>query len=69
MKKSHSCVLLGSDVDRAEVEKVRVGVVTVDLKDFGDESPAGPSLDVNDDVERIADVCLNRTVRQLNPTL
>jgi hypothetical protein len=69
MKKSHSCVLLGGDVDGAEVEKIGVRVIAVDLEDFRDESPAGPSLDVNDDVERIGDVRLNRTIGQLNPAL
>ncbi len=60
-------MFLGSDVDGAEVEKVGVGIVAVDFEDFGNESPARPSLDVNDDVERIGDVRLNRTVRQFNP--
>ena len=30
---------------------------------------AGPSLEVNDDVEGIGDVRLDRTVSQVNPTL
>jgi hypothetical protein len=62
MKKNHSCALLGSDVDGAEVEKIGVRIVAVDLEDFGNELPAGPSLYVDDDVEGIGDICLNRTV-------
>jgi hypothetical protein len=62
-------VFLGSDVDGTEIEKIGIRAVAVDFEDFGDESPARPSLDVNDDVERIGDVCLNRTARQFNPAL
>jgi hypothetical protein len=62
-------VLLGSDVDGAEVEKIGVRVVAVDFENFRDESSARPSLDVDYNVERISDVRLNRTVRQLNPAL
>jgi hypothetical protein len=69
MKRSHSCVLLGGDVDGAEVEKIGVGIVAVDFENFRDESSARPSLYVDDDVERIGDVRLNRTVGQLNPAL
>jgi hypothetical protein len=56
-------VFLGSDVDRREIKKIRIRVVAVDFEDFGNESPAGPTFDVNDDVERIGDVGFNRTVR------
>ena len=37
--------------------------------DFGNESPARPSFDVDDDVERIADVGFNRAVRQFHAAL
>ena len=62
-------MLLRSDVHRAKIEKVRVWVVAIDLKDFGDEPTSGPSLDVDDDVERIGDIRLDRSVRQFNSTL
>jgi hypothetical protein len=62
-------VLLGGDVDGAEVEKVGVGIVAVDFENFGDESSAGSSLDVDYNVERIGDVRLNLTVRQLDAAL
>jgi hypothetical protein len=44
-------VLPRCDVDRAEVEEVRVGVVAVDFKDFGDEAASWPAFDLDDDVE------------------
>jgi hypothetical protein len=69
MKKSRSWMFLGGDVDGAEVEKVGVRVVAVDFENFRDESSAGPSLDVDYHVERIGDVRLNRTVRQLDAAL
>jgi hypothetical protein len=53
-------LLLGSDVDGAEIEEIGVGVIAVDFEDFGDESAARPSFDVDDDIERVADVCFNR---------
>ena len=62
-------MLLWRDIDGAEIEEVRVRVVTIDFEDFGNESPARPSFDMNHDVERIADVGLDGAVRQLNPAL
>ena len=58
-----SCVFSRGDINRAEVEQVGIGVVAVDFKDFGNESAAGTALDLNHDVERIADVCLDGGVR------
>ena len=69
IEKFRSCLLLGSDVHGAEVKEVGVRVVGIDLEDFGDEPPARPSFDADDDVEGIGDVCLDRTVRKLNPAL
>src|SRR5216684_3050313 len=62
-------MLLRSGIHGAEIKKIGVRVVAVDLKDFGDESPAGPSIDVNDNVEGIGYVGLDRTVRKLDTTL
>jgi hypothetical protein len=69
MKKFHSYVLLGSDIDGGEIEKVCVGIVAVDFKDFGNESSPGPALDLNDNVQRIADVGLDGAVRELDAAL
>src|SRR6266478_1493863 len=69
MKKERSCGLLGSDVHGAEVEKVGIRVVAIDLQDFGNESAAGPAFDVDDDVKGVGDVRLDRTVRKLDTTL
>ena len=62
-------MLLLRDIDAAEIEEVRVGVVTVDFEDFGNESPSGPSFDVDDDVERITDVRLDGAVGQFHAAL
>ena len=56
-------------VDRAIVEEVGVRVVAVDFEDFGDEAAARAALDVNDDIERVADVGLDGAVRKLNAAL
>jgi hypothetical protein len=40
-----------SDIDGAEIEEVGVGVVAVDFKDFGDETPPRPALDLNDYIQ------------------
>src|SRR6266403_5811733 len=69
MKECRSYLLLGSDVHGAKIEKVGVRVVAVDFKYFGDEPPARPTFNVDDDVERIGDIGLDRTVRKLNATL
>jgi len=53
-------VFLGSDVDGTEIEKIGIRVVAVDFEDFRDESPARSSFDMDDDIEGIGDICLNR---------
>jgi len=60
-------MLLRSYIDGAEIEKIGIRVVTVDFEDFGDESAARPSFDVDDDVERVADVCFNRANAKVRP--
>jgi hypothetical protein len=44
-------VILGADVDRTEIKEIRIRVVAVDFEDFGDESPARSSFDMNNDIE------------------
>lgn len=51
------------------VEQVRIRVVAVDEKNFGNVSAARPALDMDDDVERIGDVCLHGAERQLHAAL
>ncbi len=53
-------MLLGSDVHGAKVKKVGVRIVAIDLEDFRDEPASRSSFDVDDDVEGIGDVCLDR---------
>jgi hypothetical protein len=62
-------MLLWRDIDGTEIEQVRIRIVAVDFEDFGNESPARPSFDMNHDVDRIADVRFNGAVRQLNAAL
>ena len=69
MKKSHSYELLRGDIDGAEIEEIGIRVVTVDFEDFGDESAARPSFDVDDDVQRVTDVCFNGAVGQFHAAL
>src|SRR6266404_1504017 len=58
-----------SDVDGAKVEQVGVGVVAVDFEDFGNEPSPRPAFDLDDDVQRIADVGLNSAVRKFHAAL
>jgi hypothetical protein len=46
--------------NEAVVVFIAIGIVAVDFNNFGDEAPARPSLEVHDDIYRIADVCFNR---------
>jgi len=59
-------VLLGGDIHGAKVKKVGVRVVAIDFEDFRDEPPSRSSLDVDDDVERIGNICLDGSVRLVN---
>src|SRR6266404_151812 len=69
MMRGRSWMLLWRDIDSAEIKEVRVRVVAVDFEDFRNKPAARPSFDVNHDVERIADVCLDGTVRQFHAAL
>ena len=51
-------VLLGKE-HGAVVEQVRIRVVAVDKENFGNILSARPTLDMDDDVERIGNVCLD----------
>ena len=64
-----SSVLSRAHVDRAEVEPIGIGIVAVDFKDFGNETVAGTALDLNHDVERVTDICFDRSVRKLYSAL
>src|SRR5258705_1441153 len=60
---------LRSDIDSAKVEKVSVGIVTVDLEDFGNESSPRPAFELDEDVQRIADIGFDRPVREIDAAL
>jgi hypothetical protein len=51
-------IVLGQE-HGATIEQVRVRVVSVDQKDFGNVSAPRPALDMNDNVERVSDIGLN----------
>jgi hypothetical protein len=55
-------VLLGQ-VNGTVVEQVRIRVISVDQENLGNVSAAWPALDMDDDVERIGDVCLYSSER------
>ena len=57
------------DINRTEVEQVRIGIVAVDFKDFGNETAAGTALDLNYYVQRVADICFDGGVRKLYAAL
>ena len=57
------------DKDGAKVEEIGVRVIAVDFEDFGDESAARPSFDMDHDVERVTDVRLDGAVRQFHAAL
>ena len=61
-------ILLGQE-HGATIEQVRVRVVSVDQKDFGNVSAPRPALDMNDNVERVSDIGLNGSIRKFNATL
>ena len=51
-------VLLGQ-VHGAVVEQVRIGVISVDEENLGNVSASRPALDMDDDIERIRDICFD----------
>ncbi len=62
----------GLDLGRKDGRKivaVQVGVVTANLQDLRNESSSWPAFELNDDVERIADVGLDGAIRQFDAAL
>jgi hypothetical protein len=55
--------------DGREIVAVQVGVVTANLQDFRNESSSWPAFELDDDVERVPDVCLDSAIRQFNTAL
>jgi hypothetical protein len=64
-----SCVFSRGNINRTEVEEIGIGIVAVDFKDFGNETAAGTTLDLNYHVQRVADICFDCGVRKLYPAL
>ena len=61
-------ILLGQEYG-VVIEQVRVRVVSVDEQDFGNVSASRTALDVDDDIERIGDVCLDGSIREFDAAL
>ena len=62
-------MLSRGDIDRGEIKKVGIGIVAVDFKNFGDVPTPRPALDLNHDMQAVADIALDGAVRQLDTTL
>jgi hypothetical protein len=45
------------------------GIVAVDFHDFGNEAPSRAAFQVHDDVYGVADVGLDRAIRQIHAAL
>src|SRR5580698_8385096 len=52
-----------------EFEFVGVGVISMDFKNLRNKTPAGPPFELHYNVERIADIALDRPIREFNSTL
>ena len=62
-------MLLAALVDYAEVVLVQIGIVAIDFDHLGNKAPAWSPFELHNHVQRISDVGLNGTVREVNPTL
>ena len=56
-------------VDGAEFVFVGVGVIPMDFEHLRNKAPAGPPFELHYNVERIADIALDRPIREFNSTL
>jgi hypothetical protein len=54
-------------VNSGEVEEISVGIVTVDLEYFRDESSSRAAFDLHDHVQRIPDIRLDGTNAKVSP--
>ena len=53
----------------AEFVFVRVGVISMDFEHLRNKTPAGSPFELHYNVERIADIALDRPIREFNPAL
>src|ERR1700681_2395581 len=56
-------------VYRAEFVFIGVGVISMDFEHLRNETPTGSSFELHYNVERIADIALDRPIREFNPAL
>lgn len=64
-----SWVLPLGGVEDAVVKQVGVRVVAVDFEHLGDEPASRPSFHLHNDMERIRDIGLDGSVREVDPAL
>ena len=62
-------MLLPALVDYAEVVLVQIGIVAIDFDHLGNKAPAWSPFELHNYVQRIPDVVLNSTIRQVNSAL
>jgi hypothetical protein len=56
-------------VDRAVVKEIGVGVVTIDFEHLGNIPTPWPPFDLNHDMDGVADIALDGTVRKFDAAL
>ena len=62
-------MLLAALVDCAEVVLVQIGIVAIDFDHLGNKAPAWSPFELHNNIHRIADVCLDRFIGQVNSAL
>ena len=55
--------------NQAAVVFIPIRVITADFEDLPDEAPAGAAFEMHHDIHGITDICFDRAVRQVHPTL
>jgi len=56
-------------IDGAKIKQISVGIEAVDFEDFGNEPSPRPAFDLDNDVQRIADVRLDGAIRKFHAAL
>lgn len=56
-------------IDGSQVVALPLWVIPFDSDYFGDKTDAWPAFDLNDDIQRICDVCLDGAIRYFNTAL
>ena len=62
-------MLLAALVDYAKVVLVQIGIVAIDFDHLGNKAPAWSPFELHDNIHRIPDVGLDRSIGQVNSAL